>query len=217
MRPFRERAGSFVLLIAVAFAALVVGRAASESRAELRTAQSHHAAGELARATEHYRRTLRWSFPFSPHTEEAVTGLQSIAKELEAEGDRDAALLAWRSLAGGLAASRFLYSRSSAARERAKREIARLLVLDGGAAIDTNLSPDKLEADHRRLLDRQPSPDPLWGAFLLLGFSAWVGSVVLLIQRGFDSSGRPVWPAARGPLWGALLGLASFVLGLLFA
>lgn len=217
MKSSRDRLGLFAALAAIALVALVVGRATSESRNELQIALSHHEAGELERATEHYRRTLRWSFPFSAYTKEAVAGLESIAKELEEAGNGDGALLAWRSVAGGLAASRSLYSGSSAPRERAKGEIARLLALEGGAAIDANLSVDKLEADHRRLLDQQVSPDPLWGSLLLLGFAAWVASLLVLIQRGFDPAGRPLWPAARGPLWGALLGLTSFVFGLLFA
>ena len=217
MTRLAEGAGLFVALVMSAFIALVLGRAVLESRAELQAARSYHDAEQLTRATEHYRRALRWSFPFSPYTDEAVSGLQSVAKELEGAGDGDGALLAWRSLAGGIAASRFIYSRSNAPAARAKAEIARLLALDGRAAIDANLNADKLQADHERLLSRQPSPDPFWGTLLLLGFAAWIGSLLVLIRRGFSPNGRPSWPGARGPLWGALLGLGSFVLGLLFA
>ena len=72
-------------------------------------------------------------------------------------------------------------------------------------------------ADHRRLLDEQVAPHPLWGTLLLAGFALWLVSLLLIIRRGFDPAGKLVWPAARGPLSSALVGLASFVLGLLFA
>ncbi|NND29104.1 MAG: hypothetical protein HKN97_10990 [Myxococcales bacterium] len=52
---------------------------------------------------------------------------------------------------------------------------------------------------------------------LLLGMAAWVGALVVLARRGFDSAGRLDWPRARGPVWGAMLGFVSFAVGLLFA
>ncbi|KPK54616.1 MAG: hypothetical protein AMJ63_02770 [Myxococcales bacterium SG8_38_1] len=201
----------------VVLAGIMLGRAVTQARAELEVAEAYQQEGQLARATEHYRRSLRWWFPFSPFRDEAVSGLESIAISLEHAEDRAGALLAWRSLLGGVAASRFMYSGANRAAERAKDEIARLLVLEEGAAIDANLSREKLAAEHRRLLDREAAPHPFWGTLLLLGFAAWIGSLVLLIDRGFDPSGKLLWPAARAPLSAALAGLLSFVVGLFFA
>jgi hypothetical protein len=214
---FRSSAALLAALSVVTIAGIMVGRAVTSARAELEIATDYRQGDQLARATEHYRRSLRWSLPFSPVRGRALSGIESVATELEDSGDRDGALLAWRSLVGGVAASRFMYSGKDPAVERAKDEIARLIALEGGAAIDSNLGVEKLAADHRRLLDRQASPNPLWGTVLLLGFAAWIGSLVLVINRGFDRAGRPVWPAIRAPLSGALVGLVSFVVGLLFA
>jgi tetratricopeptide (TPR) repeat protein len=201
----------------VVLAGIMLGRAVTQAGAELAVAKAYQQEGQLARATEHYRRALRWWFPLSPFRDEAVSGLESIAAALEDAEDRAGALLAWRSLLGGVAASRFMYSGRNPAAERAKDEIARLLALEGGAAIDANVSPEKLAADHRRLLDREAAPHPLWGTVLLLGFAVWIGSLVLVIDRGFDSTGKLLWPAARAPLSGALAGLLSFIVGLFFA
>lgn len=217
MTAFRPSAAVLALLGVVTLAGIIVGRAAISSRTELELATDYRQSGQLDRATEHYRRCLRWSFPFSPARGQALAGLEALAAELEASGDRAAALLAWRSLLGGVAASRFMYSGGDPAVEHAKDEIARLLALDGGAPIDANLGAERLAADHRRLLDRQVSPHPLWGTILLLGFAVWIGSLVLVINRGFDRAGKPSWPAIRAPLSGALAGLVSFVVGLLFA
>lgn len=217
MKALRPNAALLALLSVVTLAGIMMGRAVTSSRAELETAAAHRQNGQLARATEHYRRSLRWSFPFSPSRSKAVSGLESVATELEDAEDRAGALLAWRSLVGGVAASRFMYSGRDPAVERAKDEISRLLALERGAAIDANLSAERLAVDHRRLLDRQVSPHPLWGTVLLLGFAVWIGSLVLVINRGFDRAGKLLWPAARAPLAGALVGLVSFVAGLLLA
>ncbi len=217
MNALRRREALLAALIVVALAGIMLGRAVIRSRAELETAERYQEEGQLARATEHYRRSLRWWFPFSPFRAEAASRLESIAAALEEEDDRAGALLAWRSLLGGVTASRFIYSSADPVAEHAKDEIARLIVLEGGATIDASLSPEKLAADHRRLLDREATPHPLWGTVLLLGFAAWIGSLVVVINRGFNSAGTLRWPAVRVPLYGALAGLVSFVFGLFFA
>jgi hypothetical protein len=211
------RPGVAVAVVFVTLGALLLWRVASESSAELAAAHAYRQEDQLAPAVEHYRRAIRWSLPLSPNTVEAVSALESIAAQLEADGEVAGALLAWRSLAGGLAATRFLYSGSNPSRENASDQIARLMAMNRSAAIDANLSMEQLAADHRRLLSDEVSPDPWWGTLLLLGMAVWVGALVLLAWRGFDSAGRFRWAAARGPIWGALVGFVSFALGLLFA
>jgi hypothetical protein len=201
----------------IAVLALLFGRVASESRDELDAARAYRQDDRSDRALEHYRRSIRWALPLSPYHAEAVSELESLAMELEVEGDTELALLAWRSLSGGLAATRTFYSGSQPARERANDQIARLLAMDRSAAVDARLSAEQLAADHRRLLSDQLSPDPFWGLALLSGMAVWVGALVLLARSGFDSTGRFHWATARGPVWGALLGFVSFALGLLFA
>ncbi|MGB3052755.1 MAG: hypothetical protein WBB42_17265 [Polyangiales bacterium] len=211
------RSGIVAGIAIIAVLALLLGRVASESRKELAAANAYRRDGGSGRAIEHYRRSIRWALPLSPYHAEAISELESLAKELEAEGDTDLALLAWRSLSGGIAATRTLYSGSHPARENANDRIARLLAMDRSAAVDARLSTEQLAADHRRLLRDEVSPDPFWGIVLLLGMAVWVGALVLLARRGFDSSGRFHWATARGPVWGALLGFVSFAVGLLFA
>ncbi|MGB5365212.1 MAG: hypothetical protein WBM75_19740 [Polyangiales bacterium] len=201
----------------IAVLALLFGRVASESRDELAAARAYRQDDRPDRALEHYRRSIRWALPLSPYHAEAVSELESLAMEFEVEGDTELALLAWRSLSGGLAATRTFYSGSQPARERANDQIARLLAMDRSAAVDARLSAEQLAADHRRLLSDQLSPDPFWGLALLLGMAVWVGALVLLARSGFDSTGRLHWATARGPVWGALLGFVSFALGMLFA
>ena len=217
MKPAWERPGVAALAAIIALAALVLWRVASESSAELATAHAYRDDDRLSLAVEHYRRAIRWSLPLDTRTGEAVAALESIAGQLEDDGDAVGALLAWRSLSGGLAATRFLYSGSNPARENASDQIARLVALDRSAAIDANLSEEQLREDHRRLLGEDVSPDPWWGTLLLLGMVTWVAALVVLASRGFDPAGRFRWASARGPICGAFVGFASFTLGLLFS
>ena len=217
MKSLRSGASLVVAICVVALAGIMLGRAVAGSRMELADAEAYQEKGQLLRAIEHHRRALRWSFPLSPFREKAAAGLESIAGELEEGEDRAGALLAWRSLLGGISASRFVYSRRDADIERAKDEIARLLALEGGAAIDASLDSDKLAAAHRRLLAEEVSPHPFGATLLLFGFALWLGSLVLLINRGFTTAGKFLWTAARIPLSSALTGLVSFVVGLLLA
>ena len=217
MKLARARSGIVAAIAIIALVATVMGRVLSESRHELALADEHRQRDRVELAIEHYRRAIRWSFPSSSITTEAVSALESIAEQLEAEGDVDRALYAWRSLSGGLAAIRFLYSHPDPARDNANEQIARLVAKERTAAIDASLSDDQLTADHGRLLSEAVSPDPWWGTLLLLGMVIWVGALVITAGRGFDSSGRLRWTSARWPLLGAMIGFASFVLGLVFA
>jgi hypothetical protein len=217
MRFFCKRPVVVATIALIVLSAEVLGRVAYESRADLAAAKAYQDDDRIPLAVEHYRRSIRWSFPLSPYTSDAVSALQSIALKSETDGDVKGALSAWRSLSAGLAATRFLYSRSKPELEHAHDQIARLVAMDRSAAIDANLSPGQLEADHRRLLGKEVSPDPWWGSLLLLGMAVWVGALTLMAWRGFDSAGRVYWTSARGPLWGVVVGFISFVLGLLFA
>jgi hypothetical protein len=217
VRRLRERPWIFGVLAGVLLVGLVGLRTVSESRSELAAADAYEQSGDAMRALEHYRRAMRWSFPLNPYPDRAATSLRRMAKELGDEGRIDDALLAWRSIAGSSAATRFLYSAPSPLREEAHDEIARLIAAHQRAGIDVGTDAEELAAAHRARLKEDSSPDPFWGTLLLIGFAAWVGGLVVTASRGFDPDGRLQWVTARAPLSGALAGFVAFVLGMLFA
>lgn len=213
----RDRPRFFAALVVLFFVVLVGTRTVSESHSELVAAHAYDQSGDTMRALEHCRRAMRWSFPLNPYPARAAAFLRSTAKDLESEGRIDDALLAWRSIAGSSAATRFLYSTANPAREEAHDEIARLIAVHQGAGIDVGTDAEELAAEHRALLKEDISPDPFWGTLLLVGFTAWVGGLVVTASRGFDATGRLHWATARAPLSGALAGFVAFVLGMFFA
>lgn len=217
MNHVRQRFGLLAAVTIASLIGLVWIRVSSESRAELAAARRHRADGRIPLAVEHYRRALRWSYPMSSSKEAAALALESIARELEEDGDPQAALMAWRSLSGGLAAARFLYSGEDPRRANANTQIARLMANERAPGIDAGLTEDQLAADHRRLLSERVSPNPWWGSLLVFGMTGWIVGLLALVRRGFDASGRFHWASARAPLGGAAIGFVSFALGLLFA
>lgn len=214
MSLLRHRTTVVVLAASALVLALMLGRAVSESRAELASARSHRHGGELLRAVEHYRRALRWSFPLSPYTSEAVFEIEACAAELEDAGDRSGALLAWRSLLGGTVATRLFLAPAGPPIARARSEIARLAALDADARSETGPRAEPRIAESQSI---GVTPDPLWGTLLLFGFATWLASLSVLTRRGFDGAGRLRWPTARAPIWTALAGLLAFLLGLSLA
>ncbi len=217
MTPIHRRPGFVAAAVIIFLSAASLARVASSSRNELVAANAHRHGGEIPLAIEHYRRAIRWQYPMNPHSAKAVGALQSIGRELERSGDREGALLAWRSLSGALAATRVLYLGEHPAREDANAEIARLLAMDRNAELDRGLSDEQLAADHLRLLAVDGSPNPWWATLLIVGMGIWTGALFVLARRGFDPEGRFQWASAKAPFWGALVGLVSFCLGLLFA
>ena len=205
MKPLTDRLGSIAAAFALVAVLAVPVRMSSEHSAELSAARAATTAGDHVVAIDHFRRALRWSLPLTDQEDEALEGLENIATDREAAGDRETALLAWRSVVGGLSSRRTLYDSPNPTAERAKDAIARLAVGDADAR------------RYRILLDRRIAPDPLGGSVLVLGFLVWLVSLVLIIQRGFDPLGRAQLARARGPLLGAFAGFASFVVGLLLA
>lgn len=216
MTAARDRSWPAVLAAILLVMAVVSIRVALEAKREIASAQDCEQREDFRGAIDHYRRALRWAFPLSPFEADAVKGLTRIAQAKEAAGDIPSALLAWRSLLGGVASTRSLVSPTPAEVERARTEIARLLVRAQTA--ERSGSAEMTDASIRAAeLDSWIAPAPLWGGLLLVGFALWLASLVALIRRGFDEAGHPRWPAARAPLLAALAGFGSFVLGLIFA
>lgn len=199
--------------IALAIALLpivVVGtRAIRTARTELEAGRLDEEQGNFVRATEHYRRAMRWTFPFNPYPEQGALALHELAGRLEIEGDVRGALLAWRSIAGSAAATSSFWKTESSIRTEAVDAIVRL-----------SKSPDV----ERPSTVRATSPDAFassgsawWGTILLLGFAGWVAGLGWTASRGFDATGRFHWTMARRSVVTALAGLVLFILGMLFA
>ena len=188
----------------------VVGvRSIQTAHAELAAGRIDQSEGRSVRAIEHYRRAMRWTFPFSPYPDRAADALRELAVALEDQQDTQGALLAWRSIAGSSAATRSFWAGESPLRREAVEAIARL---SGPSSEDPYLA--RLAGSSKGF---STSVSARWGTALVLGFAVWVGGLWLTASRGFDASGTLRWVRARRSLAIALTGFALFIVGMLFA
>ncbi|MEM7137974.1 MAG: hypothetical protein AAF500_15425 [Myxococcota bacterium] len=210
-RPSAWVLGALVLVVLV-----LGGRAWYTAQSEWVSGQAAEAAGRDAAAVGHYRRAMRWAFPFNAYPSRAADSLEALALRLEAKGDVASSLLAWRSIAGSEAATRSLWAASSSARrDRALAQVERLVARRPASPTASDPGRDTVRATDDAW--SRASVSVAWAWVLLLGFAVWVAGLWMTATRGFDPSGRLRWAEARTPLTGALIGFAAFVLGMLFA
>ncbi|MEM7436228.1 MAG: hypothetical protein AAF436_13805 [Myxococcota bacterium] len=215
MRRF-DRPWVWALGTVVVLGLVLGGRSWNTARHEWASGQAAEADGRDAAAIGHYRRAMRWTFPLNAYPDRAATALESVALRLEANGDVHSALLAWRSVAGSEAATRSFWAGSSSERrDRALAQIERLVAQRPASPAASDPGQDAVRTTDRAR--SRASVSLAWAWVLLLGFAVWLAGLWLTVTRGFDPSGRLRWTEARTPFTGAVLGLAAFVLGMLFA
>lgn len=198
----------------------VWGRAWVSARGELEAARAAEAAGDVDRALAYHQYAMRWYTPLAAAPREAADALTAIADRAEAAGDRATALAALRRLRGAILATRSLYSPFGDRLPEVNRRLARLTAEEQLALGQPTLRGRDLatlEADHRRLLELDPTPATGWSLVVVLSFVGWVSGAALTIARGLDAEARLV----RGPAlrWGgfAALCFAAWIAGLALA
>jgi hypothetical protein len=193
---------------------VIVIRVVSSARTELAEADRLLAASDVDGAIVHYRRAARWYAPGSPYHVRALERLTRVASRSEQAGDRERALLAYRSVRGAIMATRSLYvpepQRLAATNER----IAALMSELPPPGMDAGKSREQLRREHLALLTQLPGPDPFWTCVLLLGFFGWIAAALVFSARAIDAHDR--WVRSEALRWGAViaLGFGLFVLGM---
>lgn len=204
-RPWRRRlaiGGG----VAVAVLVPLLLRVTLEGGAELRAADEARARRDLDGEIEHLGRALRWRTPLAGHDEAARERLWAIGQAQEAEGDREAALAAYRELRRGLLATRVLRIPHRARWTQANERIAALMAEQERALGLPAPGGDAREAAHLALLSREPGPAPIRGHLAALCFAGWLVALAGFALRAIGPRGRlRPRPALR---WGlAVLGL----------
>lgn len=193
-----------MLLALVSVASAVTVRAVYDGETALLGCDEALRAGDRATATARGREAAAWYVPGAPHVGAAYARLIHIARTAEAEGDREAALYAWRAVRTAVIDSTWMVPSHEGELSAANRAIARLSLLDPtqGSALpeDRDAERSKLESLlARRERARTPYVVLLLGAFVLLVVS---GLAQLKLARRKISS--------PGPIALALVGLAAY-------
>lgn len=202
----------FVTASVLVLAAVCVGRVLHEGRRSLdATAQLRES--DRGAAIVHARRAASWYVPFAPHVGEAYRELRSMALAAEREGDRETAMLAWRSIRSASMTTRWLVEPHRREREEADAALARLAAEERGSA-SSELSPRDLERMYASALARKEGPRVGWVLALLSGLAGWFGGVAWLVRHGMTREGSLVpKPAALAAIVSAV-GLGLFATAL---
>jgi hypothetical protein len=217
LSPARTRSLLKGLALVVFVWSVVVLRVVSSAREELAVADAALARADLDGAIVHYRRAARWYAPGSPYHVLALQHLAQIARDAEHSGERERALLAYRSLRGAIMATRSLYIPEPARLAAANQRIARLMAELPAPGVDAGKSQAQLQREHLALLEALPGPNVFWTCVLLSGFFGWIAAAFAFSLRAIDADDR--WVAVEARRWGALiaLGFGLFVLGMVLA
>jgi hypothetical protein len=196
---------------------VVALRVVTSARQELIEADAYRARADIDSAIVHYRRAARWYAPGSPYHVQALQHLAELGHEAQQQGDRERALLAYRSLRSAIMATRSAYVPEPARLRAANQRIAALMSELPPPGMDAGKSKAQLQREHLALLEAVPGPNVFWTCVLLCGFFGWVAAAFAFSARAIDEDDRWVVPEARR--WGALiaLGFGLFVLGMALA
>jgi hypothetical protein len=193
-------------LLIAAMCLLFGGRVLYSQRSHFIAAEEYYSAADWKLAIREYDSALHFYTPWSPYIGKSASRLWQIGEMFEKAGKPDWAMLAYSSIRSSFYASRSLYTPGQSWINRCDDKIASLnvavLVKEG------SLSPLQAEEEKEKYLhvlkvDR--APDPVWSALVEAGFFGWIISVLYIIRKAFDDSGRLLMRPA-------LYGLLSFVI-----
>jgi len=176
----------FVLLII----ALIGARVLFLQYEHFDRAESFFENKNLKLALREYDSALHMYTPFSPFIHDSASRLWSIGEAYEAEGDNYSAINAYSSIRSSMYASRSFFTprRDWIRKCNAKLAALSVKILQNEGLLSTG------EADLERerllfVLTEDRSPGVLWSLLAELALFGWVGSVILTIFTGFDSTG----------------------------
>lgn len=161
-----------------------------------------------------FRRAIAFYVPYNPWVRTAVVESKQLARALERNGSRTAALHAWHELRSALLSLRGAYQPFSDDLDETNHQIVRLTQRDSTSAPwIKKLSTDELH----HLVTRTADPHRGWVVVGLVGFCLWLVFSALLFLRGISIEGT-LRRASFTFLASAVVGsFALFCLGMAWA
>jgi hypothetical protein len=196
------------LIACILFIVLVWGKVVYMQRSHFLKAEEYYKAADWKLAIREYDDVMHAYSPWSPYIDKSADRLWDIGKMFEKGDKPDWALDAFSAIRSSFYASRSLFTPGKDWIARCENEIAdldvKMLIGEG------NLKPEDAVSEKAKLLyvmraDR--APIPVWAVLVEASFFGWVASILFMIFRGFDDTGKLRFKPA---LLGAFFFIASF-------
>ena len=203
-----------IALVSVAAIVLLAGvataRAVKSGEARLAECDAALRRQDFAQATADARAAAAWYVPGAPHVDAAYARLLHVARTTEANGDKDAALFAWRAMRGAALESRHVAQPHERELAMANDAIARLSADGTRPMMTRDVTPEQAERHMRALLAREDAPRASWTLLLMASFALMLGGLLSVILRGLDVE-RGL-DSAKLPLAVSLAGLVGYAI-----
>jgi hypothetical protein len=153
---------------------------------------------QTIRAVTYFDRSLHWYAPLNPYVERSAKRLWEIGERGEKEKDTRLALIAYESIRNGFYGASYLLTPGQDWIRRAQEKVDDLSTPQGRQKTVSS--------------KKNPHPNPLWSAAVVVSFIGWVGSLLgfarWVMGRGGDGTGKML---GRPLFW---IGLAILFFGL---
>jgi hypothetical protein len=180
--------GLFVTLL---FFLLVGGRSFYLQKSHFIAAEKYYNETNWKLAIREYDTAMHFYTPWSPYIEKSAKRLWQIGEMFEKQGRLDWANIAYSSIRSSFYSSRSLYIPGKDWINRCDYKIAdlnvKMLINEGSLNSE---EADTERSKHLYVMKVDRAPDPFWSILVEFCFFGWLGSVVLIIFKGFSDNGK---------------------------
>ena len=199
--------GLFVILF---FLVLVGGRSFHLQRSHFMAAEKYYTEANWKLAIREYDTAMHFYTPWSSYIEKSAKKLWQIGEMFEKQGRLDWANIAYSSIRSSFYSSRSLYTPGKLWINKCDEKIAdlnvKMLIKEGALKLE---EADAEKMKHLYVMKVDRAPGPFWSILVEIGFFGWIGSVVLIIFKGFSDNGKI---HKKFALYSALSFLLSFTI-----
>ena len=158
LRVIVKAASAAVLLLLILWVRVFYG-----SMQDYKTGETLLKENQTIRAITYFDRSLHWYAPLNPYVERSAKRLWEIGERAEQEKDTRLALIAYESIRNGFYGASHLFTPGKDWIGRAENKIHDLYSPEGRTEIHAS--------------KKNPHPDALWSAIVVISFIGWVGSL----------------------------------------
>ena len=179
------------LLVILLFLVLVGGRSFYLQRSHFMAAEKYYNEANWKLAIREYDTAMHFYTPWSPYIEKSARKLWQIGEMFEKQDRLDWANIAYSSIRSSFYSSRSLYTPGKFWINKCDEKIAdlnvKMLIKEGSLKLE---EADAEKMKHLYVMKVDRAPGPFWSILVEIGFFGWLGSVLLIIFKGFSDNGK---------------------------